>query len=310
MRRAECRRGALALEGKSPLPSWSILGWLLLVPGACRPTTSPTDAQHLGPTPTPRVRTKASAAPAVRRAGPTETKTLSTEPRASGDSAGALPPVAPPEFPTHTTAQEPYLGRQLDLASSVPSYFSSTPALRREHELPLRVVQAVTHALRSGRWRIEIRTGCPVEHNGNVFVEGRAVVRDSSGKIRAYAQDSGTGDSASVWKLYYDSALRLRVAVFSWANYMGQSSDGIVQFDENGHVQSCTSHPGAEPPWPCGHQELPELAVDADVAAALSPDVRARRSDDGRSLGPVAWVLSVDALAEFSKCRVPYQPHQ
>jgi hypothetical protein len=224
--------------------------------------------------------------------------------------APAVPLQTPPEFPTRTTVQEPYLAKQLDLTVPLSPYFTSTPVLRSESELARRLVQGVGQALRSRRWNLEIRTGCPVEYDGNVFVEGRALVRDRSGKVYAYSETSGTDDSAGIWKLYYDGTTRLRVAVFAWANYMGQSAEGIVTFDEAGRLERCSSPPHAKPPWPCEVQGTTHHGVDPAVAEALRSDIQTTESETRRGRGPIDWAMSLDPTTEWSKCETIYRPHQ
>jgi hypothetical protein len=165
-------------------------------------------------------------------------------------------------------------------------------------------------ALRSQRWRLEIRTGCPVEYDGNVTVEGRALVRDRSGKVYAYSETSGTGDSAAIWKFYYDAAARLRVAVFRWANYMGQSAEGIITFDEAGRLERCSSPPQAAPPWPCEVEGTIDHGVDPAVAGALRPEIRSTESERRRGMGPVEWAMALDPAAAWSRCETSYRPQR
>jgi hypothetical protein len=279
-----------------------------------------------------------ASSPAPHAARPAATWTMPTRTASSTSSAGQTPPPAPtatpesetgpvvarsdqarpdvrsaqvpPEFPTHTTVQEPYLGKQLDLTVPLSPYFTSTPGLRREHEFARQLVQGVAQGLRSRHFRLEIRTGCPVENGGNVIVEGRALVRDRSGKVLAYSEQTGTGDSAGIWKLYYDGAARLRIAVFAWSNYMGQSAEGIITFEEAGRLARCSSPPKAEPPWQCELEGTTEDGVDPAVAGALRPEARPTASQRKRGLGPVDWAMSLVPTAAWSKCETIYRPHQ
>ena len=185
--------------------------WFLAISVACSPTPLPTSIS--GP-PLARATARATA-----RAQSADVPASSTQLEVHGPPAVAAPLPAP-EFPTRTTVQEPYLGRNLDLATSLPPYFSSTPTLRREHDSSLRLVRAVADALRSQRWRLEIRTGCPSEYNGNVFVEGRAVVRDSSGRSVRTRRPRGPGTppecGSSTMTMRHALVLRCSVGRTTW----------------------------------------------------------------------------------------------
>jgi len=261
----------------------------------------------------PGVRRPAPAAPPPVATAALRTVDGSSQARPASDprpepEAVAEPSVVPP-IPSETTVQAKYLGKELDLSSPLAPYFSSTAALRHQHALAFELVRSLGQGVRLGRWHLDVRTGCPVEAHGDVFVEGRALVRDGSGKVRAYAESVGTGDSAGVWKLYYDDASRLRVAAFGWANVMGQEAEGVVLFDASGAFEHCSSPPGAEPPWPCGpvSGDAPQSDLDPAVAAAVRPEMRAKRSERAGDDGPVEWIRSLDSVAEWSKCSTPYR---
>jgi len=276
--------------------------------GIGKASAAPARASDVAPIPSPQAVTSAHPLNAPQDTTPDENPANRAVSSAQPDPQRS--PQVPPIFPSHTTVQEPYLGRELDLSSPFDPFFSSTPELRHEHRHAHRRVQSVAVELRARRWRLEVRTGCPFEHDGDLGVEGRAIVRDGTGKIRAFAEQSGTGDSAAVWKLYYDGASQLRVAVFRWANYMGHSAAGIMRFDSGGQFEACTSVSDRSPPWPCDHEDSVETEVDSDVAAALRPEVHTQPPDSASAKWPIAWATALDPMKEFSKCETPYRPRR
>jgi hypothetical protein len=224
----------------------------------------------------------------------------------------ARPPAGsetPPEIPTEITVTEPYLGRILELSAPLPPYFVSTPKLRREHATSLQLVQAVRNALQQKRWSTEIRTGCPVEFDGRAFVEGRAVVRDATGKVRAYSESVGGDDSAGVWKLYYDEASHLRTIVFQWASYTGRTAATVIDFDRVGNLVRCSSPPEEEPPWPCAPEKASAGRIDPSVDSVLQPEIRERAQARENTASPIHWALSLNPTTEHSKCKTPYTPN-
>jgi hypothetical protein len=302
MRVAECGDGSRSLTAVVRVSEIAtVVALAVFWSVGCRtPSPAATPARPPGTWIAP-TRTASSAGMAPAPTAPSE-----REPDQVVTDAPAKPLQVRPEFPTHTTVQEPYLGKQLDLTAPLSPYFTSTPGLRREHGLARQLVQGVGQALRSRRWHLEIRTGCPVEYGGNVIVEGRALVRDHTGKVFAYSEQTGTGDSAGIWKLYYDGAARLRIAVFAWSNYMGQSAEGIIAFDEAGRLERCSSPPQAEPPWACETEQ----GLDPAVTAALQPKIRPPASERKRGTGPIDWAVSLDPVAAWSTCGTLYRPHQ
>jgi hypothetical protein len=201
--------------------------------------------------------------------------------------------------------QDAYLGRELNPSSPLPPYFSSTTVLRRQHDGARQKAATVHRELRAGRWRLEVRTGCPVEYGGSVVVEGRALLRDQDGRVRAYAEASGTGDSAGVWKLYYDEVSRLRVVTFTWRNYMGQTADVVAQLDEVGRLETCSA-PAGGGDWVCGMEEDRVTGLDRDVIEAVRPRQRKPAADQG----PISWALDFDPVTLFADCQTPYHPQR
>jgi hypothetical protein len=74
--------------------------------------------------------------------------------------------------------------------------------------------------------------------------EGRAVVRDSKGNVRVLVEDGGTGDSAGVYRYFFDSTGKPQVATFSWNNVTGSSTEGIAILDSSGDLLHCEAVPG------------------------------------------------------------------
>jgi hypothetical protein len=162
------------------------------------------------------------------------------------------------------------------------------------------MIDTVRMQLRAHRWNLETRTGCEVEADGNLFVEGRTLVRDGHDRVRAFSEAMGTGDSASIWKYYYDDRSVLRAAVFSWNNYVGQKADGVMVFGESGQFVGCSSLPGDSGLLFCGPENEAE-PLDPDVAAVTSaPAPKLAQS--------VAWVMARDPIAEIEKCETLYRP--
>jgi hypothetical protein len=139
------------------------------------------------------------------------------------------------------------------------------------------MISASRANLKSKAWSLEIRTGCLHESDGNVIFEGRALVRDHAGRIRALVEDPGTGDSAGVSAMYYDEKGQLRALVASWNNYMGASSGAVVTISADGHSEGCSSTPDAYDSRFCGDDYIKESQ-------------------------------QRDPFTEFSKCNVPYNP--
>lgn len=204
-----------------------------------------------------------------------------------------------------TTVQDPELGQRLDPATPLDPYFVSTPDLRRRVVLARRMVSEVANNLRSGTWTVELRTGCPHEDDGRVVVVGRALVRDTSHRVRTLSEHSGSDDSAGDWKLYYDEAGRLRVVRSRWANYMGWKADVVAIIDEAGVVESCSSKQGDSAGWFCPVEEPSEPPLDPDVAEAVGDGKRSRERREASFLG---YLQTLDPLVEFSKCTVAYEP--
>jgi hypothetical protein len=154
--------------------------------------------------------------------------------------------------------------------------------------------------LAANRWNLETRTGCEVEAGGDVFVEGRTLVRDSHNHVRAFSEAIGTGDSAAIWKYYYDDRSVLRAAVFSWRNYMGQKADGVMVFGPSRQLVRCSSLPGDAGAIFCGPENEGDEPSDPDFTAAISaPAPKVSES--------VAWVMTRDPITEFQKCQTPYR---
>lgn len=143
--------------------------------------------------------------------------------------------------------QNSYLGRELALSDPLAPGLVSMLSHVRYLAFVQRIVVNFRQQLRSGRWKLAVRTGCRVEDGGNVVVEGRGIVLDAAGNVRGYAEASGTEDSAGVWKLYYDGSLHLRVAVFSRHSIGGQSAEGVMIFDASGRLERCAALRKAPP---------------------------------------------------------------
>jgi hypothetical protein len=153
---------------------------------------------------------------------------------------------------------------------------------------------SVDRQLHEKQWSLEIRTGCLVDSGGDVFVAGRALVRDRGNRLRAFSETIGTGDSGAIWKLYYDETSRLRVAIFSWRNYMGQKADGIMQFSPGGHFLGCTSLPNDAGAISCGAP--PEAADTLDPGVELATRHAAKTRGDAADSGSdsVTWATHLD----------------
>jgi hypothetical protein len=218
--------------------------------------------------------------------------------------ASPSPVDAPPALPTRTVTREPWLASALDLESPLLPYFTSTAALRREHLAAQRRVDAVRAKLRANEWSVEVRTGCLVEHDGYVVVEGRAAVLDREKRVRAFSETSGTEHSAATWKLYYDESSRPRVVTFTWRSVAGQEADGVMLFDEAGHLKSCNSLPNDAGVIFCGEPKASTL--DSEVEIATRDQRAAVRSPDALREAS-AWVNALDPLSELSECETPYR---
>jgi hypothetical protein len=222
---------------------------------------------------------------------------------ATGDAppAAALPNGRAPVFPTRITTQEPRLGRDLNPAKPLLPQFTATPPQHQAHAVAVRMIDTVRLQIRAHRWTLETRTGCEVEADGDGFVEGRTLVRDGYNKVRAFSEAIGTGDSAAIWKYYYDDRSVLRAAVFSWRNYMGQKADGVMVFGESGQFVRCSSLPGDAGAIFCESKNEATEPLDPDVAAVTTaPAPKISES--------VAWVMTRDPIAQFQKCETPYRP--
>jgi YD repeat-containing protein len=169
-----------------------------------------------------------------------------------------------------------------------------------------KLIETGRRELGSKRWRLEIRTTCPIEFNHGVFVEGRAIVRDSEDRVRFFGESVGSGDSAGTWRFYYDGLSRLRAVVFAWQSYTGAKANGVAAFDATGRLQSCRSLPGDSGGIFCPYVE-PEV-LDSDVEGVVKPEVRERIADDRRAESPIVWAFRMDPVAEFSKCEEQYRP--
>ncbi|MGC4070223.1 MAG: hypothetical protein QM784_37295 [Polyangiaceae bacterium] len=213
-----------------------------------------------------------------------------------------------PQEPTTAIVHDPYLGREIDLSTPLPPHFASTSKSRSEHALSRKLVQTVANGLRHAHFTQEIRTECPVEQEGDVIIEGRAIVRDANGRVRAYAESAGTGDSAGTWKLYYDDASRLRVAVFRWASHAGNASLALLEFAGEGNLIRCSTTPDAEPPWPCTHTDDATGNLDSAVAAAVSPPPRVVPEGTVPISAPIRWAMTLDPIAKFTACKTVYTP--
>lgn len=239
-----------------------------------------------------------------------------TRPSNERPIAALTPPPAGTEAPLEPSApagpmvvQEPYLGRELDLLAPLVPDLLSTPSPSRGLATARHLVANLARQVRSGRWSVAIRTGCPVEYDGDVFVEGRAIVLDAAGSIRGYAESPGTGDSAGIWKLYYDQAAHLRLAVFGWHSVAGQSVEGVMLFDASGRLESCVTQPDDASSTYCDTKGTAlDDAIDPAVADAVRPDVVSRPQHATTIETPVAWVASRDPVREFQKCETPYAP--
>jgi hypothetical protein len=230
----------------------------------------------------------------------------STPSRQSGTSTGspeklaAISPEAPHEFPTRITTQDPRLARDLDPTAPLPRYSSAPKPSARFLEMAQRFVNAIERPLRDGRLRLEIRTGCSIEANGDALVEGRALVRDSNNHVRAFTESVGTSDSAAVWKLYYDDSV-LRLASFVWSNYAGQNTAGFMVFDESGRLVSCFASPRGTGTQFCGPEADPTDSLDPEVRNVTTP-TPTRMSE------AASWAAHLDPVAELFECNTPYNP--
>lgn len=192
--------------------------------------------------------------------------------------APAPTPTTPPvEVEERRIEHGLWVAQTLDPTKPLAPYFRSTAELRRTTERAHAMISAVSTNLKSKAWSLEIRTGCLYESDGSVILEGRALVRDQAGRIRALVEDPGTGDSASVNAMYYDEKGLLRAFVASWNNVMGASSGAVVTISADGHSEGCSVTPDTYDSRYCGDDYVEES--------------RHR-----------------DPLTEFSKCNVPYNP--
>jgi hypothetical protein len=268
---------------------------LAVVDGCAGRAASGSDAHFLAPT------SSATAAPPPPQQTPLAT---CPPPPSRGE-----PPPDPPAPLRPTIVQEPYLGRELNLSEPLAPDLASTPSLLRGLAPAQELVANLERQVRSGRWSMAVRTGCPLEYNGDVIVEGRAVVRDGAGNVRGYAESPGTGDFAGVWKLYYDRALHLRVAAFSWHSVAGQAVDGVMLFDANGRLERCATQPADASATYCEARGTPvDDEMDPAVADAVRPEVASRARRGVSTQTPATWLAKLDPTWEFQKCDTPYTP--
>lgn len=289
----------------------NVLGLAMMLAQGCSPHRPPLSRSGTPPT----AKSGFTQDPAARHSeaqpssvAPPRSSTHAESARApDAGGPGAKPADAPPVFPTHTTTHDPKLARDLDPSRRLLPYLTSSASLRRDFTSIQDSIDAVRRGFASKTWKLQIRTTCPVEAGGDVFVEGRAVVHDSDNHLRVFSERSGTGDSAGTWRYYYGDSQRLRAVIFTWRSYNGSKADGVAVFDVDGRRQRCRSLPGDEGALFCP-ENMREEQVDSAVQGVMRPELLAERLNELRAQGPLGSAASIDPMAEFSKCEQPYVP--
>ncbi len=179
-----------------------------------------------------------SAAPASQPAKPPEpTSSAPVAPASPTPTAVAESKPAPAAEPEpKADPPDPELLRQLSLGALEPERFRKA-SLSVALEAARRSYRATVYAVRSGRWREELRTSCKVNEAGGR--PAKALVTDEQGRVRALVILTGSDDS--FWQLRYlfDDHERIRLLFLAHADVTEAASQHLVVFGQGGDVLAC-----------------------------------------------------------------------
>lgn len=252
-----------------------------------------TDA-YRGPAAAPLVPPITTLSRAVPNSRPLPTSSGLPKPVAMSDDSG--PPGGA------VVVQDEYLGHELELFAVPRDAVLNQPALSQAR----RIVRQLAREAIAKRWSTTVMTGCPADGDSRVIVEGRAVVRDVRGNVRAYAESPGIDDSAGVWKLYYDEKLHLRVATFEWRSVAGHTADGVMLFEISGRLVRCTVVPQDAAPFYCGAESRSDFTLDPAVTDVTQAGALEKTTNDGSAQSPAAWVIAINPAKQFAECTSAY----